>query len=91
MPLVGLPKGSGLLGVKAKAGAAGQDQTRGLQQGKTFRHRGFQHQARQGIVAVRTSYPNRLNGIPWSVLLVAGPRASISCTQTQVLAITRRG
>ena len=69
---MGLPKGSGLLGVEAEAGAAGQDQTRGLQQEKTFRDRGFQHQARQGIVAVRTSYPIRRIGIPWTVLFVAG-------------------
>ena len=30
-------------------------------------------------------------GLPWSVLLVAGPRASISWSQTQAVAITRRG
>ena len=86
-----MPKGSGLLGVEAEAGAAGRDQTRWLQQEKTFRRRGVQHQARQGIVAVRTSYPMRRIGIPWFVLLVAGPRASISITKTQAIAITRRG
>ena len=37
------------------------------------------------------SYLMRRIGIQWVVLLVAGPRASISCIHAQAVAITRRG